>query len=160
MLDPKRKATRILVAVFVANAVLVATHLGEFWPFSIYPMFSGATTEVHQVLVREVEDVEPENTVFQPITVDELPGEEFGVKNAGVEPVDLNKFVRLTERWDDERLSGLYRMFRGEIGDKNLLLFEIKGDAVNDKHEDYRARPLVHFDRTEATYVGSEEEGE
>ncbi|MDX1586597.1 MAG: hypothetical protein R3222_07630, partial [Balneolaceae bacterium] len=32
----------ILIAVLVVNIALVATHEGEFWPFSIFPMFSQA----------------------------------------------------------------------------------------------------------------------
>jgi hypothetical protein len=159
VLEPKKKATRILIAIFVANCFLVATHLGEFWPFSIYPMFSRADTKVHQVLVREVESVQQFTGSFKAITVSELPGEEFGVKNAGVDPVDLNKYVRLTEHWDDERLSGLVRMFRDDLEEEQLLLFDVKGDAVEDRQENYQARPLVYFDKSGGSYVGPAEMG-
>ena len=35
-----KKAGCLLVSLFMLQTLLVSTHLGEFWPFSIYPMFS------------------------------------------------------------------------------------------------------------------------
>lgn len=50
---PKR-ALHIVGGVLVVYALLVATHLGEFWPFSIYPMFSQAGTPWTRAVVREL----------------------------------------------------------------------------------------------------------
>ena len=50
----RRKALRITLGTLIVYALLVATHLGEFWPFSIYPMFSQAGNPWSRAVVREM----------------------------------------------------------------------------------------------------------
>ena len=49
------RALRIALATALAWGVLVAAHEGEFYPFSIFPMFSQAGKPWTRVLVQEAE---------------------------------------------------------------------------------------------------------
>src|SRR5690625_1138715 len=52
------KALKILGVLFLVHAILVSTHEGEFWPFSIYPMFSQAGNPWARAMVLDVTDLE------------------------------------------------------------------------------------------------------
>lgn len=151
-----RRAGRLLLVLFALNGVLVATHLGEFWPFSIYPMFSQATTEIHNVVVRQISEEEAAQDIFADQPANDLMGEPYGVRERGVDPVDLAKYVRLTKDWDDDRLRGLVRMFAPSMGDEKLVVLEVRGDIAGAEEPDFIASPTVVFDRDGARYVGSE----
>ena len=45
---------RLLLGAFWISGALLATNLGEFWPFSIYPMFSKAGGEWTRAVVLEI----------------------------------------------------------------------------------------------------------
>src|SRR5690625_7490964 len=52
------KALKILGVLFLVHAILVSTHEGEFWPFSIYTMFSQAGNPWERAMVLDVTDLE------------------------------------------------------------------------------------------------------
>lgn len=58
MTDPRPprplREVRLLVGTFLVSGCLLATNLGEFWPFSIYPMFSKAGGAWTRAVVLEV----------------------------------------------------------------------------------------------------------
>lgn len=47
---------RIIGIVLLINILLVSTHRGEFWPFSIFPMFSQAGNPWSRGVVENVRD--------------------------------------------------------------------------------------------------------
>ena len=49
-----QKSVRITLISFIIYGALVATHEGEYWPFSIYPMFSKAGNPWTRAIVRDV----------------------------------------------------------------------------------------------------------
>ncbi len=106
-------------------AALVATHYGEFWPFSIYPMFSQGGSDWSRTVVREIEDVD--DVKWAPTAVSELPGVAYPLTPNGVDPIDLASFISKTHVWDEDRKLGLQSTFLPVIGDKRLLVFKVDG---------------------------------
>ena len=74
-----KKARTIGTVVLVVYAVTVATNLGEFWPFSIYPMFSQGGNNWSRSLVREFP--EDDSTSWEVVGLADVPGAPFSVKN-------------------------------------------------------------------------------
>lgn len=121
----KRSITALLVT-FLIYGVLVATHLGEFWPFSIYPMFSKGGNPWSRAVVRDVTQA-PDSMGWHVYSRTSLPGEPFAVLPNGIDPIDLANFVSKTERWDQDRVAGLRRMFYDQLDDRRLLVLRVNG---------------------------------
>ena len=100
-----RRAGRLLLVVLVVYGVLVASHEGEFWPFSIYPMFSQAGRPWTRAVVRSLDADEP--LAWQAYAADALPGAPVALKPRGIDAIDLANFVSKTERWTPERVAAL-----------------------------------------------------
>ena len=95
-----KKAGRLLAGILLLQAVLVFLHLGhvgdvwppgnprhelgEFWPFSIYPMFSQGGRPWVRSLVREVTDAS-DPQLWRPRIVDELPGAPYVMDTRGID---------------------------------------------------------------------------
>lgn len=120
-----KRSARVLVITIALYAVLVAANLGEFWPFSIYPMFSQGGIPWSRAIVREV----PHDSIhWDPTSMDELPGDPYPLAEHGIDHIDLSNFVSKTHVWDDERVAGLRKMFgQGEIGRRKLLVMRALG---------------------------------
>lgn len=126
-----KRAGRVLVFAFVAYGVLVGTNLGEFWPASIYPMFSQGGIPWSRAAVRDVTDVE--NVSWSAVSTDGLPGDPYPLLKYGVDPIDLANFVSKTKSWDDERVAGLRKMFgEQELAERNLLVMRVNGRITSD----------------------------
>ncbi|MDX1547314.1 MAG: hypothetical protein R3247_10020 [Rhodothermales bacterium] len=121
-----RRAAYVLVGTFVAYGVLVGTHLGEFWPFSIYPMFSQGGNPWSRAVVRDVTGLE-EPLSWQAVGPEGLMGRPFATKPNGIDPIDLANFVSKTERWDADRAAGLRRMFYDQLEGRRLLVLRANG---------------------------------
>lgn len=120
-MHPRRTSVRLLTGTLLVYALLVATNLGEFWPFSIYPMFSQGGHPWSRALVRDVTHADAP-VPWDTLTLADLPGEPFATLDHGIDPIDLANFVSKTKRWDAERLDGLARMFEAEHLDGRRLL--------------------------------------
>jgi len=120
------RARSILLATLLVYGLLVATHEGEFWPFSIYPMFSQAGNPWSRAVVREVPDAAavPWTTVS---SFEALPGTPFPLAEYGIDPIDLANFVSKTETWDVDRLDGLRTMFYDRVDQQDLLVVRVNG---------------------------------
>lgn len=96
------KARTTMWSVIFVYALTVAVNLGEFWPFSIYPMFSQAGNPWSRSVVREVP---PGDTLSWDTTaLADIPGQPYGVRSGGVDPIDLANFVSKTKEWDQDRV--------------------------------------------------------
>ena len=60
-----RKGMKIIGITLLIYALLVAPHEGEFWPLSIYPMFSQAGNPWSRAMVLDVTD-QPDSEVWEP----------------------------------------------------------------------------------------------
>lgn len=126
----RTKARRLLLGTLAVYALLVATHLGEFWPFSIYPMFSQGGNAWSRAIVRDVSAARAggEGVRWQPVErAGRLPGEPFPLLRYGIDPIDLANFVSKTKTWDADRLGGLRTMFHDHVGQRDLLVMRVNG---------------------------------
>jgi hypothetical protein len=126
-----RRAIRLLLATLLVYAALVVTHLGEFWPFSIYPMFSRGGHPWSRTLVRDV-TTDSDSLDWREVTLGDLPGEPFALAPNGIDQIDLANFVSKTEHWNAARVAGLERMFYDQIETKRLLVFRADGRIDED----------------------------
>lgn len=113
----RRKAVRLLLGTLAVYALLVATHRGEFWPFSIYPMFSQAGQPWSRTVVRTVEAgaFEAGAARWRETSLGALPGQPFALDLHGVDQTDLSNFVSKTRRWDADRTAALHALFDGQF---------------------------------------------
>ncbi len=128
MTELYRKALRVIVGVLISFALLVGTHLGEFWPFSIYPMFSRGGHPWVRAVVR---NVDPAMVSWQPETEASLPGRPFPLAPAGINQNDVANFVSKSDRWDARRVGALRHVFGENLGGRALLVYRTDGRIVN-----------------------------
>jgi hypothetical protein len=122
----RQKVSRILYSVLFIYALLVATHLGEFWPFSIYPMFSQAGNEWSRSLVHEIPaDYEPGD--WSERMSDELPGDVFALNRVGINQNDLANLISKNEDWSDQRLQSIRRFFGDELQENGVVVYRVRG---------------------------------
>ena len=115
-----KKARTAILSVLLVYAVTVATTLGEFWPFSIYPMFSQAGNPWSRSMVREVA---PDDSIrWDTVPLDQAQGAPYGVAEGGVDAIDLANFVSKTRVWDLDRLAGLQLMLLADPPREPLTL--------------------------------------
>ena len=137
--NPYRRGIRALAVTLVVYTLLVATHLGEFWPFSIYPMFSTAGQPWTRAIVR---DVEADAVDWAAVTMGDLPGEAFPLDEHGLFQNDLANYVKKVQAWDESRVAGLRRMFRNVEG-RRLLLMRVQGRLTEASDVEVRAEPIA-----------------
>lgn len=120
-----RKGKRILFATLLVYALLVATHRGEFWPFSIYPMFSSAGQPWTRALVREIPPVTAVDWNDKQKT--ELPGRVFAMDRVGINQNDLANFISKNEEWSADQIAGLRKYFDDKLEQHNLMIYKVRG---------------------------------
>lgn len=137
------KARTAIWGVLLVYALTVATHLGEFWPFSIYPMFSQAGNPWSRSLVREVA---PDDSVsWDTVSLDALPGQPYGVASGGVDAIDLANFVSKTNVWDTDRVAALKLMLLADPPrvPLDLLVFRVRARLTETDSVAILATPYV-----------------
>lgn len=129
----EKKTSKILVGSFLVYAILVATHLGEFWPFSVYPMFSKAGRPWNRSLVRQINqsDLNP-NTLWKVTDFDNLPGEQVVMNDLGISQNDIANMVSKTKVWDKDKVSNLRKLFGGHLEGQIFLIYKVRGEKVED----------------------------
>lgn len=110
---PVQRFMKIIAISFLIYGLLVATHEGEFWPFSIYPMFSQAGNPWTRAMVMDVSDV-PEDQLWNSHSLQNLPFDPVPVGRYGVDQIDFSNFISKTENWTPERKNALINMFGRE----------------------------------------------
>ena len=138
----QKRAVKIMATTLLVYALLVATHLGEFWPFSIYPMFSQGANPWTRTLVREVSDLEKQHWAVTDIA--SVHGTPVAMSQLGVDQIDLSNFVSKTTHWNERRLQGLRTMFGEDvISQKNLLVMKVNGLIHDDNQITVEAIPFL-----------------
>ena len=137
-----KKARNTISAVLAVYVLTVALNLGEFWPFSIFPMFSQGGNPWSRALVREMP---PEEFIsWDAVGLDDLPGIPFGVASKGIDPIDLANFVSKTQRWDSIRVRALSIMlFASDAPDRRLLVFRVQAQLLDGGEVEIEATPYV-----------------
>ncbi len=128
-----RRARRILGVVFAVYVALVATHEGEFFPFSIYPMFSQAGKPWTRSAVYELSKTELAELDFAPRKREDMPGRPFAAGKNGINVIDLAKFISMAERFDDGAVQSLRKMAGPELADKRLVFVRVSGHLMEEQ---------------------------
>lgn len=137
------RALKWVGVITLLGCVLVATHKGEFWPFSIYPMFSQAGRPWERSLVRRVADV-PEAELWQPRELETVVGRPLALKALDIPQNDVTKLVKLTKVWDGERIIVLRAMFNEPLSrGERLLLYRVRGHVDEAGHAHTAAEPFL-----------------
>ena len=142
-----KKGGRLLVGILIVYTVLVLLHLGhfgdvwppretrhelgEFWPFSIYPMFSRGAHPWVRSHVREVDDV-ADPQLWRVRGFDDLPGRPYVLNTRGIMQNDIANFIAKARSWDAQRVAGIRSVFEVDLRDKNLLLYRVDGTIGDD----------------------------
>ena len=135
-MEIKKKAIRLLIGSFLAYAVLVATHLGEFWPFSVYPMFSIAGKPWTRSLVREIpEQMASSDEIWKVVGFDNLPGNQLAMNDIGVSQNDMANMVKKTKVWNEAKVRGLRSLLESELQTKSLMVYRARGEKVDNPEE-------------------------
>lgn len=133
-----RKAVKILYTVLAIYAVLVATHLGEFWPFSIYPMFSQAGNEWSRSLVHEIDPAyEYEGEDWSSLLSDALPGSVFALDHIGLNQNDLANLISKNEDWSARRMQSIRHFFGDDLQDKGFVVYRARGRFTGEGSRDW-----------------------
>jgi hypothetical protein len=141
------KGVRALALLSLAGIALLASHLGEFWPYSIYPMFSVAGRPWRRAIAREVSDV-PAGEIWRTRTVETLVGRAFPVAQHGIPQIDFTEYVNHSSRWDDARVTGIRALFAAPLRTRTLLIYEVRGDVDDRGKALTEAEPVVLLEPT------------
>ncbi|MDZ4701437.1 MAG: hypothetical protein SH809_17120 [Rhodothermales bacterium] len=139
---PLVRARRLLGGTIVVYALLVATHLGEFWPFSIYPMFSQGGRTWTRAIVRDVSAV-PDSLLWHTVSIDDLPGEAFPINPTGVNQNDVANFVAKSSTWNADRVAALRTIFGEATQERSLLVMRVQGRLVDQDEVEVHYTPFI-----------------
>lgn len=122
-----RRALRVLAVVVACHGVLVATHGGEFWPFSSYPMFARAGRPWQRALVRVVDAPLLRSAPLAAYTLEALPGAPLPLSKHGIPQNDLSTLLQRAEAWGDGELEVLSELFGALPCRAPLLVLRVRG---------------------------------
>ncbi len=140
-MQPLHKAKRLMSGTMLVFALLVATHLGEFWPFSIYPMFSQGGRTWSRAIVREV--VTADSAMWRTVSVDDLPGTAFPMDISGANQNDLANFVSKSSTWNAARVGALRSIFGESSAGRSLLVMRAEGRLDEDRQVQVTYTPYM-----------------
>jgi hypothetical protein len=141
-MEVKKKSKYILATVMVFYVFVVAIHKGEFWPFSIYPMFSKAPQIVSKTLVRRVNSEYKQSWNVYTKEQD-LPGTRYILEEAGIDQNDLSTFVQKTEMWDSINVENISQLLSNNQNNIHLVLYEVHIELANSKKLEFKFFPLM-----------------
>jgi len=130
----RTKALRVIGLVLTVYALLVASHKGEFWPFSIYPMFSQAGNPWTRTVVREVPaDTEAEAFDWSAVPLQEVAGEPYPLAPRNINQNDVANYVSKTDEWTSDRIQGLRSLFtKNRTLSAPLFVYRVRGVLADD----------------------------
>lgn len=145
------KYKKILIAVLLINFILVATHEGEFWPFSIFPMFSQAGNPWTRAMVQEVDGPDEEN-LWEVKPLHEVAHRAVAVEDYGVDQIDYANFVSKTTDWNEKRIGALRSQFdMDSLENRRWLITKVHGYLTEDDSVVVETTPLFLF-TSDSTY--------
>lgn len=125
-----KSALKIIGVTFLVFVVTVATHEGEFWPFSIYPMFSQAGNPWTRAMVLDVTNLDNEE-IWKLHLLNERTAPTISLRKYGVDQIDFSNFVSKTDNWTEIRSNALLNMLGSEIPDNNRwMITKVRGELI------------------------------
>lgn len=147
-----KRGMKILGITLLIYAILVAPHEGEFWPFSIYPMFSQAGNPWTRAMVLDVTD-QTEEERWEPRLLQERTADAVSVGSYGVDQIDFSNFVVKTETWTEARRNALIIMFGSEnIEGKQWMVSKVRGELIGQDSVAIEIRPFIMI-TADTTYL-------
>ena len=138
-----KRGLKVIGITLLIYAVLVAPHEGEFWPFSIYPMFSQAGNPWTRAMVLDVTD-KPADEIWEMHALEDRTADAVPVGHYGVDQIDFSNFVSKTENWTEQRRNALITMFGAdEIQDQQWMVSKVKGELVGQDSVAIRIVPFI-----------------
>ena len=139
----KARASRVLALSLAVYVLLVAANEGEFWPASIYPMFSIAGRPWTRALTRDVEAV-PDSARWRVTDLDGLPGRPVVLPEIGIDPIDFANFLSKTKSWDEDRVGGLRSLFTEDLlRPRQLMVYKVRGHLAEGDSVVVEATPFL-----------------
>lgn len=129
-----KRTGKALVLILCLYASLTATHRGEFWPFSIYPMFSKAGKPWVKVITRKIR-AQPDSIGWKVIlSPNHLAGKPLALRTVGTNRNDLANYITQTHHWSGKAIRGLRGLYNGAAQNNSLLIYKVTGalDSTND----------------------------
>lgn len=137
-----RRTLRVLGVVVVVYAVAIATHGGEFWPFSSYSMFARAGRPWQRALVRVLDEATADGALADSYAPDALPGSPLALAPLGIPQNDLSSLLQRAEVWGDTERKALARLFGTAPCRAPLLVLRASG-AIEAEGVRQRAVPVA-----------------
>lgn len=138
-----RRGIKIIGFSLLIYAILVAPHEGEFWPFSIYPMFSKAGNPWTRAMVLDVTDKDQQE-IWNRILLDNLETDVVPVGKYGVDQIDFSNFVVKTENWTPQRRRALITMFgSSEIAKSSWMVSKVRGELIGQDSVAIQITPFI-----------------
>lgn len=138
-----KKSIRILLILLLIHGGLVATHLGEFWPFSIFPMFSQAGNPWTRALARDVSAETSTEWDQKPIA--QLPGATFAFDEVGINTNDVANYLQKAGQWDEQKIQGIRTLFGSEVNRRNIMLYRVQGKLTHNDSVSVLAQPFLYM---------------
>lgn len=136
---------KVLIGAFLVNAILVATHKGEFWPFSIFPMFSQAGNPWSRGVVERVENPDRPD-LWETKPLQSISGRIVPLSEHDVDNIDYANFISKTEDWNAKRIQALRDMFRIEQKKNEMwLATRVRGHLTESDSVVVEAIPMFLF---------------
>lgn len=102
---------RIIGIVLIINILLVSTHEGEFWPFSIFPMFSQTGNPWSRGVVENVQDTTRAN-LWETKSISDIDDRILPLEEYGIHEIDYANYISKTKTWDTDKIIGLRSTFQ------------------------------------------------
>jgi hypothetical protein len=144
-----KSGMKIIGVTFLIFAVTVATHEGEFWPFSIYPMFSQAGNPWTRAMVLDVTDFD-EDEFWHQHSLSDRYAPPISMRTYGVDQIDFSNFVSKTENWTETRRNALITMFGSDYpDDRQWMVAKVRGELVHKDSVTVQIQPFLLLKRDE-----------
>lgn len=142
----ERKVRILFLVLIPVYALLVATHQGEFWPFSIFPMFSQAgKTWDHAIVYSNI------NHAFQTGSPDEKPqGSIVKLDHLPIIQNDLSGLMRqVNKKGTAKAVENMRIAFSSVIKIRPIMIYNVKGSltGVHGEKVLITYHPLIYMNR-------------
>ncbi len=133
---------KIIGVIFLVFVFTVATHDGEFWPFSIFPMFSKAGNPWTRAMVLDVTNLENEE-LWKIHSLNERSAAAISLRKQGVDQIDFSNFVSKTNHWSETRTNALLTMFDNEVPqERQWMIAKVRGELDQEDLITVQIHPL------------------
>ncbi|MEL7834880.1 hypothetical protein [Fodinibius sp. Rm-B-1B1-1] len=142
--SPLKKSVKVTLVTLVIYGLLVATHLGEFWPFSIYPMFSKAGNPWKRAIVQDITHTHVDS-LWKTTDKSGLPGQTVALNPLNVNTNDIANYLSKTEVWTQKKQSGVRKLLKKRLDNSTLLVYQARGSLTENDKPKVEFIPYLYF---------------